>query len=178
MSKRPKASPALLVAVIALVAAIAGTALAGSDPAKNHHKDEKGDRALFNKMMRERHFFGVVAQGSSNAPIATFPIPPATTLKIFGTCSGAGNPTITTRISAVTNLMYHVEGTATVPGSAFVGANAPVAMTAPGSLGGIGHLRAVTHNTRKSIELEWFIRPRNSLGANTGCFFSGYVLNS
>jgi hypothetical protein len=121
MSKRPKVSPALVVAAIALIAAVGGTAVGNI---------AKGPGVTIEP------FFDFVPVGTGTpTTIAT-----VGTVKILGTCNAHGQPRIYSRITEKVNQMDHVENGELA--MSVVPAGAVHAMSPVLGKGGMGHMRA------------------------------------
>jgi hypothetical protein len=119
-----------------------------------------------------------VRQFFLQAPINTIDKPVATIgpVTLTATCNAAGNPDITSKFTENASVLDYVDGANTVNGVKNLGANAPQSMSGgPLNGGGMGHEQVVTYTTKKSIKIDWYVRDDPSLGAGSGCFFSGYV---
>lgn len=153
MSKRRKLSPALVVAAIALIAAVGGSAV--------------GNVATPGVTIKA--FFDFVPVGSGPTVITT-----VGQVKVYGTCTANGQPRIFSRIKKKVNQMDHVESGKLV--MSVVPAAALHAMSPVLPEGGMGHMRAAGYtNPRRVIKIEWFTQRANSFGAPSGCSFAGDI---
>ena len=155
MSKRPKVSPALVVAAIALIAAVGGSAVGNI---------AKGPGVTI------RAFFDFLPAGT-NTPTTIATVGP---VKVLGTCNANGQPRIYSKIKEKVNQMDHVEQgklVMSVVPAAKVHAMSPVLPK-----GGMGHMRAAGYkNPRRVIKIEWFIQPAKSFGTKAGGSFAGDI---
>jgi hypothetical protein len=115
-------------------------------------------------------FFATDPTSAADHTIAT--IGPLT---LQGGCSAGGIPDLRASVSEENNTMENVFGhstfgnTETGPGEFITLTNGQV------EFGGLGTAHFLTYTSHQDIQIEWFVRPSNALGAGTGCFYSGYV---
>jgi hypothetical protein len=181
-------SPAMVIAVVALIAALGGTAIAGGFTTKKKVNKIINNRApglsvgSAKKADSAANVNGVVisrffAQDAPNTPAHT--IATVGGLTITGACTAGGLPELRAGLNETSNTMANTYGQGTF-GTATLPAGATTLITGTVTFGGLGTADFVGYSSHKDYKIEWFVRDSGGspLGDGSKCFYSGYVTST